>query len=204
MEEYKSNSFKSKEKSEEKTTQRPVIEKVVQGKVRKQKKAGVAIKLAGVFLAEDISDLKQKLIWDVAVPKVKDFLYNMITNGADQIFYGGNGKKRQSNYKNSYQGYYQAGSNNSGATKQSSSRDIYNFENLLFDTRGDADAVLENMQNIIDHFGTTSVADLYDLADVMIDNTTASNYGWKNISTAREVCVPEGYILSLPKPILLG
>lgn len=202
MEEYKSNSFKSKEKTEEKQ-QRPVIEKVVQGKVRKQKKTGVVNKLADVFLAEDISDLKQKLIWDVVVPKVKDFLYNTITIGADQIFYGGNGKKRQNNYRNSYQGYYQAGSSNSGATKQSSSRDIYNFDNLLFDTRGDADAVLENMQNIIDQFGTVSVADLYDLSDVMIDNTTASNYGWKNISTARVVRIPEGYILSLPKPILL-
>ena len=202
MEEYKSNSFKSKEKKEE-NQQRPVIEKVVQGKVRKQKKTGVVNKLADVFLAEDISDLKQKLIWDVVVPKVKDFLYNTITNGADQIFYGGNGKKRQNNYRSSYQGYYQAGANNSGATKQSSSRDIYNFDNLLFDARGDADAVLENMQNIIDQFGTVSVADLYDLSDVLIDNTTASNYGWKNISTARVVRIPEGYILSLPKPILL-
>ena len=112
-------------------------------------------------------------------------------------------KACMTNYRSSYQGYYQAGANNSGATKQSSSRDIYNFDNLLFDARGDADAVLENMQNIIDQFGTVSVADLYDLSDVLIDNTTASNYGWKNISTARVVRIPEGYILSLPKPILL-
>lgn len=76
MEEYKSNSFKSKEKKEE-PQQRPVIEKVVQGKVRKQKKTGMVNKLADVFLAEDISDLKQKLIWDVVVPKVKDFLYKI-------------------------------------------------------------------------------------------------------------------------------
>ena len=52
MEEYKSNSFKSKENKEEKQ-QRPVIEKVVKGKGRKQKKNGVVNNLADVFLAKD-------------------------------------------------------------------------------------------------------------------------------------------------------
>ena len=73
------------------------------------------------------------------------------------------------------------------------------YDDILFDSRGDAEAVLDTMNDIIDRYGTVSVADLYDLAQVPNDNFTMNRYGWTNISGAYAHRVRDGYILKLPR-----
>lgn len=201
MEEYKSNSHKSKE-----VAKQHAIEKVVSGKVRvKRQRKGNLEKAAEIFTGQDLNSVKEHLIKNVLFPNIQKLLYDTITNGADTIIYGGKGKNKRSDgtrvpYWRSYDS--ESGSNNEKPTY--SGRGIYNFENLLFEKKQDAEAVLDSMQEIIDQFGVVSVADLYDLADVTIDNTTASNYGWKSIASAKSVATPDGWILSLSKPIYLN
>lgn len=199
MEEYKTNSHKSKE-----VTKQHAIEKVVSGRVRvKKQRKGNLEKAAEIFTGQDLNSVKEHLIKDVLFPNIQKLLYDTITNGADTIIYGGKGKNKQSDgTRVSYWRSYDSGSNNEKPTY--SGRGIYNFENLLFEKKQDAEAVLDSMQEIIDQFSMVSVADLYDLADVTIDNTTASNYGWKSIASAKSVATPDGWILSLSKPIYLN
>lgn len=201
MEEYKSNSHKSKE-----ATKQHAIEKVVSGKVRvKRQRKGNLEKAAEIFTGQDLNSVKEHLIKDVLFPNIQKLLYDTITNGADTIIYGGKGKnKRSDGTRVSYWRSYDSGSGSNNEKPTYSGRGIYNFENLLFEKKQDAEAVLDSMQEIIDQFGVVSVADLYDLADVAIDNTTASNYGWKSIASAKSVATPDGWILSLSKPIYLN
>ena len=77
-------------------------------------------------------------------------------------------------------------------------------EVILFDTRGDAEAVLDAMNDIISQYGTVSVSDFYDLARVPNDNFTMNRYGWTNIGGATAVRVRDGYILKLPRAIPLN
>ena len=51
------------------------------------------------------------------------------------------------------------------------------YDDILFDTRGDAEAVLDAMNDIISQYGTVSVSDFYDLARVPNDNFTMNRYG---------------------------
>lgn len=201
MEEYKTNSHKSKE-----VTKQHAIEKVVSGRVRvKKQRKGNLEKAAEIFTGQDLNSVKEHLIKDVLFPNIQKLLYDTITNGADTIIYGGKGKnKRSDGTRVSYWRSYDSGSGSNNEKQTYSGRGIYNFENLLFEKKQDAEAVLDSMQEIIDQFGVVSVADLYDLADVTIDNTTASNYGWKSIASAKSVATPDGWILSLSKPIYLN
>ena len=201
MEEYKTNSHKSKE-----VTKQHAIEKVVSGRVRvKKQRKGNLEKAAEIFTGQDLNSVKEHLIKDVLFPNIQKLLYDTITNGADTIIYGGKGKnKRSDGTRVSYWRSYDSGSGTNNEKQTYSGRGIYNFENLLFEKKQDAEAVLDSMQEIIDQFGVVSVADLYDLADVTIDNTTASNYGWKSIAFAKSVATPDGWILSLSKPIYLN
>lgn len=201
MEEYKTNSHKSKE-----VAKQHAIEKVVSGRVRvKRQRKGNLEKAAEIFTGQDLNSVKEHLIKDVLFPNIQKLLYDTITNGADTIIYGGKGKnKRSDGTRVSYWRSYDSGSGSNNETPTYSGRGIYNFENLLFEKKQDAEAVLDSMQEIIDQFGVVSVADLYDLADVTIDNTTASNYGWKSIASAKSVATPDGWILSLSKPIYLN
>lgn len=201
MEEYKTNSHKSKE-----VAKQHAIEKVVSGRVRvKKQRKGNLEKAAEIFTGQDLNSVKEHLIKDVLFPNIQKLLYDTITNGADTIIYGGKGKNKQSDgTRVSYWRSYDSGSGSNNEKQTYSGRGIYNFENLLFEKKQDAEAVLDSMQEIIDQFGVVSVADLYDLADVTIDNTTASNYGWKSIASAKSVATPDGWILSLSKPIYLN
>ena len=74
----------------------------------------------------------------------------------------------------------------------------------MFDTRGDAEAVLDSMNDIISQYGMVSVSDFYDLANVANDNYTMNRYGWTNIAGATAVRVRDGYILKLPRAIPLN
>lgn len=200
MEEYRSNSFKSKEESKKK----PVIEKVINGKAQVKKKSDFQ-KLTEVFLPEDIHSVKDKIVKEIAIPAIKKF----ISDGVDMILYGdggGNRKKQKGGSTINYGGFWYSGdSKERDKPARNSGRNIYDFNNLLFETRGDAEMVLDSMQEIISNYESVSVADLYDLADVEIENSSASNYGWYNLQSAKAVGTPDGgYILRLPKPVVIN
>lgn len=70
---------------------------------------------------------------------------------------------------------------------------------ILFDKRGDAEAILENMLDILNNYGFVTVADLHDLTGldcVYTDN----NYGWNNLNDACVIRVRNGYALKLSRP----
>ena len=71
---------------------------------------------------------------------------------------------------------------------------------FIFETRGEAERVLDAMDELIELYGTVSVANVYYLAGEWVPYT-ATNYGWKNLNTASVVRVCNGYKLRLPSPI---
>ena len=71
---------------------------------------------------------------------------------------------------------------------------------LIFETRGEAERVLDAMNELIELYGTVRVADVYCLAGEWVPYT-ANKYGWKNLNTASVVRVCNGYKLRLSSPI---
>lgn len=200
MEEYKSNSHKSKEEEREPVSEKR-IGKVISGTVKPKKKSEVQ-KFANVFISEDVSNVKSYILMDVLVPSIKKAISDIVTNGIDMILYGetGKSKKNSTASKVSYQKYYDGGKKDHILPR---SRTSYEYDELLFETRGDADIVLDAMNEIIAQYEVVSVADLYDLANVPNDNYAANKYGWTDIAGGRAVRVRDGYILKLPKPMPL-
>lgn len=196
MEEYGPNSYKSKEKQKENLPEKKV-EKVILGSARSRKK-GEFQKFTDIFVSEDISNVKSYIFLDVIVPAVKKAISDVVTNGIDMILYGESGKYRKNQYstKVSYGQHYSSGNRE---TRELTQRRGFSYDDILFETRGDAESVLDAMNDIISQYDVVSVADLYDLADVSTDNFTANKYGWTDISGCKAVRVREGYILKLPK-----
>lgn len=193
MEEYKSNSHKLKEEQKEFTKKR--IEKVTSGRVETKKKSEIQ-KFANVFVSEDIDNVKSYILVDVLIPSIKKAISDIVTNGIDMILYG-ESKKNSTASKISYQKYYDGGKKEYHKAKTITS---YEYDELLFETRGDAESVLDAMNDIIEQYEVVSVADLYDLANVSINNYAANKYGWTDVAGCRAVRVSNGYILKLPKP----
>lgn len=200
MEEYKTNSDKSRQevKSEKK------VEAVITGTAKTRKK-GEMQKFADVFIAEDANNVKSYILMEVIIPAVKKAISDIVTTGIDMILYGetGRSKRNGSAPKVSYRQYYNQSSEPIRAGSANSRRSI-DYDDICFDTRGDAETVLDAMQDIINQYGTVSIADLYELAHVANDNFTLNRYGWANINGAQAVRVRDGYILKLPRAVPLN
>ena len=198
MEEFKSNSHKSKELPVE----RKKLDKVVTNDVKVKKKSGVH-KFTDVFISEDVHNVKSYILMDVLVPAIKKALSDIVTNGIDMILYGGNGgsKKRTNAGYVSYNRYSDRDyrrddrSYNTTTTKTG-----YSYEDIVIPTRGEAEEVLSRMDDIISTYGIVSVADFYDLVGVTC-NYTDNKYGWTNIRNAEVVRLRDGYMIKLPKAL---
>lgn len=198
MEEYPSNSYNSKKYQDEKDGKK--VEKVVTGNVKTKKKSE-ARKLADIFISEDIANVKSYVFMDVLVPAIKKAIADIVTNGIDMILYGESGRTKRSGTasKISYSSYYKR--DDHPREERVKGRNGFDYDEIIFDNRGDAEAVLSSMEDIIDQYDIVSVGDLYDLAEVSTSNYAVNNYGWTDLRSASVVRVRDGYILKLPRAL---
>lgn len=199
MEEYKSNSHKSKELLKEDGSGKKV-EKIVTGTVRSKKKNGME-KLARIFMPDDVQDVKSYIIMDVLVPMVKDAAIDILKT----LFYGeaGAGKKNSTASKISYRSYYEKENDRKRNYGQSAMKPGYSYDDIILDSRGEAEEVILRMEELIATYQMASVADLYDLVGIT-GNYTDNNYGWTDIRNASVVRVRDGYLLKFPKALPLN
>ena len=190
MEDYKSNSNKQYDDKK--------VEQVVVGKVRRKKKSDLR-KMTDVFVSEDINNVKSYVVLDVLVPSIKKVISDVVTNGIDMILYGESGgtKKNSNSYRVSYRNYSDKNDRKIDYSRNTS-RNNYNFDDVVLDSRGEAEDVLMSMDDLISRYGMVTVADLYDLIGVT-GNYTDNKYGWTDIRNASVVRIRDGYILKLPK-----
>ena len=73
---------------------------------------------------------------------------------------------------------------------------------FVLDTRGEAEEVLSHLVDLTEDFGGARVADLYDLVGLE-SQFTDDKYGWMTLNTATVSRVRKGYLINLPKPILM-
>ena len=98
----------------------------------------------------------------------------------------------------SYRSYYDQ--RNDIHRESSGSRGRFDYDDIIFESKGEAEAVLDRMFELIDVYKVVTVADLYDLADITHDNFMAHKYGWTDLRGVDSVRISGGgYILKLPK-----
>lgn len=194
MEEFKPNSHKSKELT---PVPEKKVEKIVKGTVKSKKKNGID-RLKDNFISEDAANIKTYVVMDVLIPAVKKAICDIVKNGVDMILYGESGRsnRRPSEYVSYDRRYLDRG--DPRFYKADRARIGYSYDDIILETRGEAEDVLARMDELIELYGMVSVADLYDLVGIT-GNYTDNKYGWTNIRNAEPVHVRDGYMLRLPK-----
>lgn len=211
MDDYKPNSHKSREPEPAKKA-----EKVITGPVKTRKKSDIR-KLADVFVSDDVDSVKSYIIMDVLIPAAKKTVsdivsgvFDIIKNSVDVYLYGEDAvrKKNSRGDKTSYGRYYEKkDERRNPRDRKPSSR--FDYEDLLFASRGDVEAIISQMEDVIDTYGHISVATLYN--DILDRSApyTAEDYAWTNIRSAHAERVWDYeerrymYELKLPKALPL-
>ena len=173
--------------------------KVVTGTAKTRKKSE-AKKLANTFLPDDVTSVKSYILMDVIVPGIK----NAIADVVSIMLFGEAGRiggKKGNGSKVSYQRYYDDRRDDRRDYARPRAAGGYDFDDIVVESRGDADLVLDQLEAAINQFGLASVADLYDLAGITSPRYTDNKYGWTDIRSARVVRIRDGYILQLPKAV---
>ena len=200
MAEYPDNSHSGREQRQETGQPERKLEKVVNSSVKTRKKSDVR-KFAGIFVPEDAESVKSYILMDVVVPGIKnaiaDVVSIMLFGEVGRLGRGGRGSAS----KISYQKYYRDERDERRDYGRPRTAAGFDYDDILFETRGDADMVLDGIESAIANYGVASVADLYDLAGMTCRSYTANKYGWTDIRNAKVVRVRDGYIIQLPRTV---
>lgn len=210
--EFPSNSHKHRDRNAKSDKKEKKVEKIIAGTAR-QKKKSLGKRMAESFFEDDIPNVGHYMLHDVIKPAAKSMLYDMISGGAAMSLFGETkGARTVRDRGKSYVSYNSINSayntRSGGRSEQgrreigSRSRSSHNFDDIVLESRGEGEHVLSHLVDLVDDYGEATVADLYDL--VGIDgNFTDTKYGWTNLASACVDRVRDGYVINLPKTIVL-
>lgn len=206
---YPSNSNRIKKKQEIKEEMQKVkVEKIVTGPVVKKKKS-LTDKFKETFMVSDSKEVGKYVFLDVIVPTIKELFIDIINKGSNMMIFGDTrsasknlpftgGKPSRINY-----GSYSSSLFDNRRQIDYRTRATHNFDNLVFRTKWEAEEVRDKMVELTYSYGQATVADLYDAAGITSEYTDRK-YGWEELGSAKIRRVPDGYVILLPKALLLG
>lgn len=200
---YKPNSLKYKsESTEEKKDDKRKIRQVSSSPARIRKKSP-GKKFLEAFISDDIDDIKDYIIYDVIVPSIMNTVLDTVTNGIQMLFWGDKGRKPNIS-RSGGKTYVSYGSYSSDKRSMDNiSRARHNFDDLVLDSRGEAEEVLSQLVDLTLDYGHASVSDFYYMNGIS-STPIDQKWGWKDLSNAKVERVRDGYIIKLPRAVLIN
>ena len=200
---FEPNSHKYKDEQQKTHPEKPRLEKVVNGTVKTKKKSDIS-KLRDNFIAEDAATIKSYLLTDVLLPALKNTIEDVVTNGIRMLLRGDTAARKTGNgaSKIAYDRMYDRRDDGRRPSMNYRSRSVYDFDDIILETRGEAEAVIDRLCEAIDAYGQASIGDLNDLVG-RTGNYTDNDYGWFNLRSAEAIRTRDGYILKLPRVVPL-
>lgn len=198
MENYQSNSHKSKQEAA--TKQEKNVQKVVAG-VAKVKKKGEFRKFAENFISEDAHSVGDYIFRDVIIPGIVKLVTDSIKDGVDIIFKGASSRSSRNSggYPGNYVSYnnFSNRNNNQRSVASNTTKAVHSPSDITLPSRSDAEAVLNQLKDILKAYGAVTVSDLYDSVG-MSHSFTDVKYGWTDLRNADVARDSDGWYVKLP------
>lgn len=132
--------------------------------------------------------------------KMRKALSDIICEKVDKLIF--NDKASRTNgYRVSYRNY----SENRNDSNRVSYRD-YNpkrhvTEEIIFDSKKDAEDILAKMNEFIDTYGFVTIADYYELCSIEKSTFRDNQYGWTNLDEMEVAHCRNGYFIKMPAAV---
>lgn len=189
---YPGNSDRAKEKKE--------ITPVAKARVKRE---STARKVVGEIIREDARSVGETVLWDVVIPTVKNLISDTVTRGIESILYGGDSRPRSRNSYSDYSGYSRPKGSRDRPAERRERRSARHTEpernEIIFDSRSDANDVIDRMSDLIDQYGQASLADLNALIGAS-SNFIDDNWGWTDMGSFDVRQVRDGFMLTHDEP----
>jgi hypothetical protein len=200
---YPPNSEASKRRAQEET--KNIKRVTTEDPVRRRKP--LRKQFSETFIAGDLKSTSQYVMFDVLVPAAKDLIVETFERGLEKLFFGDSRRRGgitppQSGPTGvvSYNRYaMQSRQTGPQRTMSRMARSRHDFDEVVLQSRTEAEEVIDRLFEVVSRYGSASVADLYEL--VGISGTHVDNkWGWTDLRGAGVSRVRGGYLLDLPEP----
>ena len=205
MESYPGN---SRNKREPAAPEPKKIERVVTGSVIR-KKPSVGKRFMETFVGGSAKSVWTFVAYEVLIPAAKDMVSDAVSQGVERILFGesvrgGPRSRYGSSTRVAYDKIRTSGNRYQEETRSISRRGraSHDFQEIILETRAEAEGVIDQLFMLIDKYDQATVADLYELVGVS-PQYTDNKYGWTDIRGAGATRVRNGYLIDIPRPELL-
>jgi len=208
MEQFPSNSQQRKplgQRAEPK--EREKVEQVITSGVT-QRKRPMGRRFADTFFGGDARGTILYVAEDILVPAAKDMIADAFTRGFERFIFGESrtGSRRGPSRPGSGAGNFVSYNRMGAGRGRDDSRDIsrraragHEFDEIILESRAEAELVLEKLSDLIEQYDVATVADLYELVGITSGHTDLK-WGWDDMRDAGVDRVRSGgYLLALPK-----
>lgn len=135
-------------------------------------------KILETFVNTDKDAIKDWLIWDMIVPGIQDFGFELLK----MIFMRDFDDRRGGSDHRNYRGYYGRSSYGDRRRRSGRSREIeedrdVDYRNVIIKSRSAAEELVDDLQDRIDRNGEVSVAEFLDMIGED-SKYTDTHYGW--------------------------
>lgn len=178
-------------------------EKKVVAKAKVVKKSRIKEALR-TFFAQDLPEIAEHLVVDVAIPAAKNAITDMVTQGIQQLLYGEVDRRRPTTGYTSYSSSSRSSYRGSSYRPRERDREPRqqkpaSVDDLVFDTRGEAMDVIEYVAETIEQYGQVSVADLMSSVGIQ-PRYTDERWGWTTTDAFELRQIREGWLVSADRP----
>jgi hypothetical protein len=213
--EFPGNAHPQTQKQAPKAAKKPEkkIEKVVTGEV-KQRKKPFGRKVRDAFSIENNKTLAERLTGEFIVPQSKKLFYEIATQALRMKLWGDAGPgpmgargvggllEQRFNYASVSSPHVIREDPRGGPHLGYQARNSFSFDEIIFQSRVEAQAVLSQMFEVLDNYGVTTVSDLYSMCGIT-PAITDENYGWTDLRGSDVAPIRDGYVLDLPRPVAI-
>lgn len=201
---FPSNSFTNAE------SKRKEVRQLVKGPASFKKKS-IGRKITENMFASDGKSVGDYIFFDIVIPTIKEMICSTVESAVNIMMFGerrGSSRSSRDGGKSrvytSYNRCYEDRDKRDSRKPEYGSYRNNIINEVIFKDSYDAQEVLRGMQELIDEFHVASVRDLCSMSRLPVDYT-ADKYGWYEIGDEDAYIerVREGYLLHLPKPVIL-
>lgn len=206
---------------EEKPKQKPIV-KINQDDVKKK---SIGRQFLSSLITSDMGIIGENLS-NIFIGAVQDTAIDVGCTFITMLFRGDGTRPVSRKWNSSFSGWNQNNKTNYGTIHRTTDTGIFrgsmerksyeeptawprrntmDYMDIPFQSRPDAEKVLDAMRDILDQYPSVSVADFYDLVGYNYGNNyTCNNYGWTDLSEVTITWSRGAWYITLPRAVVIN
>lgn len=203
---FPANSARGKADAEPEQEDKKIEQLTDEPATRRKKTLGK--RFSTLFFGGDAKSAGQYMIYEVLLPAAKDMIAEAGSQGIERLIFGETRRRRGGpsapmSGPTGHVSYNRISSPSAQAPPRAISRRAraqHDFDEIVLQSRDEAERVLDRMFDLIGRYDSATVADLYELVGLNSTHTD-QKWGWTDVRGASVSRVRSGgYLLDLPEP----